>query len=204
MLPCKTASPPARSHSYRKTNIPRIPFQKLSDKYNEITTKHITCNEKNLFLTLAASSLMLFSCGSDGLIKDRVRRRRNEGVRREVRRDGRQRGGVFEIFSQPLSRRRRATRSNSYTHTAPLADLQPPTPSYTSPIWYAPHSTPARLRRADSLREDISPALTVLPYRVHNEMYRQPVHGISPRASKTASRGLSLKDAALEGQPLVP
>ena len=150
--------------------------------------------KKNLFLTLAASSLMLFSCGSDGLIKDRARR---DAVMKAFDEKCAVMGGkeeVFEIFSQPLTPEESDALKFIYAY-APLADLTVDPQLYLDLV-----RTTLDARKtmpwADSIPEDIFLHF-VLPHRVHNESIDSS-RTVFYRELKDRVKGLSLKDAALE------
>ena len=151
--------------------------------------------KKNLFLTLAASSLMLFSCGSDGLIKDRARR---DAVMKAFDEKCAVMGGkeeVFEIFSQPLTPEESDALKFIYAY-APLADLTVDPQLYLDLV-----RTTLDARKtmpwADSIPEDLYSCTSYCPTACITKVSTARARYFTA-SSKTASKGLSLKDAALE------
>ncbi len=150
--------------------------------------------KKNMFTALAAFSLMLFSCGHDGLIKDSTRR---DAVMRAFDEKCAAMGGgeeVFEVFSQPLSAEESDALKFIYAY-APLSDLTVDPGLYLDFV-RATLDARKTMPWADSIPEDIFLHF-VLPHRVHNESIDSS-RTVFYRELKDRVKGLSLKEAALE------
>ena len=150
--------------------------------------------KKNMFMTIAASSLMLISCGGGALIKDSARRQEVMGAfdRRCAELGGGQE--VFGVFSGPLSRKESDALKFIYAY-APLADLTVEPQLYLDLVRVTLEAKET-MPWADSIPEDIFLHF-VLPHRVHNESIDSS-RKVFYRELKERVGGLSLKDAALE------